>query len=32
MSDSVLAVPNTFPILIVDDNRLQRSVLEAKLY
>ena len=31
MSDSVLAAVNTFPILIVDDNRLQRSVLEANL-
>ena len=31
MSDQVLAVPNTFPILIVDDDRLQRSVLEANL-
>lgn len=31
MTDSVLAAPNTFPILIVDDNRLQRSVLEANL-
>lgn len=31
MADSVLAAPNTFPILIVDDNRLQRSVLEANL-
>jgi len=31
MTDSVLAAPHTFPILIVDDNRLQRSVLEANL-
>lgn len=31
MTESVLAAPHTFPILIVDDNRLQRSVLEANL-
>ena len=31
MTDSALAAPHTFPILIVDDNRLQRSVLEANL-
>ena len=31
MSYSSEVVPNTFPILIVDDNRLQRSVLEATL-
>ncbi|MHB8122825.1 MAG: GGDEF domain-containing response regulator [Desulfuromonadaceae bacterium] len=31
MTDSVLAAPHIFPILIVDDNRLQRSVLEANL-
>lgn len=31
MSNSASIVPNTFPILIVDDNRLQRSVLEANL-
>lgn len=31
MSDQVPAVPNTFPILIVDDDRLQRCVLEASL-
>lgn len=31
MTDPVLAAPHTFPILIVDDNRLQRSVLEANL-
>ena len=31
MSDQVSAVQNTFPILIVDDDRLQRSVLEANL-
>lgn len=31
MSDPVFAAQNTFPILIVDDDRLQRSVLEANL-
>ena len=31
MIDSVLSAQNTFPILIVDDDRLQRSVLEANL-
>lgn len=31
MSDPVQAVPETFPILIVDDDRLQRCVLEANL-
>ncbi len=31
MSDSVMAASCHFPILIVDDNRLQRSVLEANL-
>ena len=31
MSDPVSAVTNTFLILIVDDDRLQRSVLEANL-
>lgn len=31
MDDSVQAEPNRFPILVVDDNRLQRSVLEANL-
>lgn len=31
MSDVEPAVQNRFPILIVDDNRLQRSVLEANL-
>ena len=31
MDDTVQDVSNKFPILIVDDNRLQRSVLEANL-
>jgi len=31
MSDPILDAQNTFPILIVDDDRLQRSVLEANL-
>ncbi|MDD2366124.1 MAG: diguanylate cyclase [Desulfuromonadaceae bacterium] len=31
MSEAVPVVPNKFPILIVDDERLQRSVLEANL-
>lgn len=31
MSDSISAAQNTLPILIVDDSRLQRSVLEASL-
>lgn len=31
MSYPTVDAPNTFPILIVDDNRLQRSVLEANL-
>ncbi len=31
MSDPVFAEPHKFPILIVDDDRLQRSVLEANL-
>lgn len=31
MTDPASDAPNTFPILIVDDDRLQRSVLEANL-
>lgn len=31
MSDSAVTAPNTFPVLVVDDNLLQRSILEAHL-